>query len=282
MIKLFGVKTFLEKRAKPMNRFIAAMDHSGGSTGGVLERYGQKYTENDKMDKIHAMRMRMVNSPMFNSDNIWAAILYKDTVDRGMVPTLKQKGIQAYLKIDSGVEENGYLKYFRWDDMVDYAQEHGCTGTKMRSILKDVKDIDMILSQQFAIAETVYKGGLMPIVEPEIPIDHPMKSIYECKLRDELAERLDSFQGKCILKLTLPDMDNFYSDIMKHDKVMQIVGLSGGYTTKEACRRLACQSGMSASFSRGLSEGLKHGQTESQFNDKLKENILMIKEAIEK
>ena len=265
-----------------MNRFIAAMDHSGGSTGGVLKRYGQEYTEEDKMDKIHAMRMRMVNSPMFNSDNIWAAILYKDTVERGMVPILKQKGIQAYLKIDGGIEENGYLKYFRWDDMIDYAKEHDCAGTKMRSVLKYEKDFDMILSQQFAIAEAVYRGGLIPIVEPEIPIDHPMKSIYECKLRDELAERLDAFQGKCMLKLTLPDMDNFYSDIMKHSKVQKVVGLSGGYTTKEACRRLACQSGMSASFSRGLSEGLNHGQAESQFNDKLKENILMIKEAVEK
>ena len=261
-----------------MNRFIAAMDHSGGSTGGVLERYGQEYTEEDKMGKIHAMRMRMVNSPMFNSDNIWAAILYKDTVERGMVPILKQKGIQAYLKIDSGVEENGYLKYFKWDDMVDYAQEHGCTGTKMRSILKDVKDIDMILSQQFAIAETVYKAGLMPIVEPEIPIDHPMKSVYECKLRDELAERLDAFQGKCILKLTLPEQPNFYKDLQLPN-VHKIVGLSGGYNTAEACDRLSNNNCMIASFSRALAEGLKYNLTDDDFNAIINNNIKMIAEA---
>ena len=262
-----------------MSKFIAAMDHSGGSTGGVLERYGQKYTEDDKMEKVHAMRLRMVNSPLFNSENIWAAILYKDTVDRGMVPILKSKGIEPYLKIDSGCEENGTLKDFDVAGMIDYGLENNCTGTKMRSIVKDEKDLDAILSQQFELAQQIYRSGLMPIVEPEIPIDHPMKSNYEHKLRDELAERLDAFTGKCILKLTLPDQDNFYSNIMKHNNVYKVVGLSGGYTTAQACRRLECQAGMSASFSRGLSEGLFFDQTELEFEDRINQNIIMIKEA---
>ena len=141
--------------------FIAAMDHSGGSTGGVLERYGQEYTEENKMEKVHAMRLRMVNSPDFVKENIWAAILYKDTVERGMVPILKQKGIEAYLKIDSGCEDNGYLKTFKWYDMIDFAKENGCTGTKMRSIVKDVKDLSMICEQQFALAESIHEAGLM-------------------------------------------------------------------------------------------------------------------------
>ena len=259
--------------------FIAAMDHSGGSTGGVLERYGQEYTEENKMELVHAMRLRMVNSPNFTSENIWAAILYKDTVERGMVPVLKDKGIEAYLKIDSGCEENGYLKYFRWNEMTDFAKEHGCTGTKMRSILKDAKDMDMILDQQFALAEGIYGEGLMPIVEPEIPIEHPDKELYEYKLRDQLAERLDTFKGTCILKLTLPEQDNFYSNIMVHDKVHMTVGLSGGYSTEEACRRLSRQRGMTASFSRGLSEGLFANQTEEEFNSRITQNITMIKEA---
>ena len=93
-------------------QFIAAMDHSGGSTGGVLERYGQEFTEENKMEKVHAMRLRMVNSPDFTKDNIWAAILYKDTVERGMVEVLRDKGIESYLKIDSGCEDDGTLKPF--------------------------------------------------------------------------------------------------------------------------------------------------------------------------
>ena len=262
-----------------MSKFIAAMDHSGGYTGGVLERYGEEFTEDDKMDKVHQMRLRMVNSPMFVSDNIWAAILYKDTVDRGMVQILKQKGIQYYLKIDSGVEENGYLKYFRWEDMVDYAQEHNCAGTKMRSILKDEKDTDMILTQQLAIAEVVHKAGLMPIVEPEIPILHPEKKYLEQALFHELGERLEIFKGQCILKLTLPEVPNLYKPLMSHPRVEKVVGLSGGYTTKQACRRLVVNNGMTASLSRALSERLLKDMDEETFNNTIGENIVMIKTA---
>mgnify|MGYP005687820203 FL=1 len=118
-----------------MEKFIAAMDHSGGSTGGVLERYEQEFNEDNKMEKVHAMRLRMVNSPSFTSDNIWAAILYKDTVERGMVPILKEKGIESYLKIDGGCDEDGTLKQFPVKQMLQYALENKCTGTKMRSIV---------------------------------------------------------------------------------------------------------------------------------------------------
>ena len=121
-----------------MSKFIAAMDHSGGSTGGVLERYGQEYTEENKMDLVHAMRLRMINSPNFTSNNIWAAILYKDSVDRGAVDILGDKGIEAILKVDSGCHMNGLLKEFDLDSMIDYALEKGCTGTKMRSIVKTI------------------------------------------------------------------------------------------------------------------------------------------------
>ena len=150
-----------------MNKFIAAMDHSGGSTGGVLERYEEEYTEDTKMSLVHAMRLRMINSPKFTSTYIWSAILYKDSVERGLSHHLKSKGIKIFLKIDSGCEDNGYLKYFRVDDMITYAHEHGCYGTKMRSIIKDPDNIAMILTQQFALAEKISDAGLMAIIEKE-------------------------------------------------------------------------------------------------------------------
>ena len=165
-----------------MSKFIAAMDHSGGSTGGVLERYGQQYTEETKMDLVHEMRMGMVNSPDFTSDNIWAAILYQDTVKRDMVPLLKQKNIETFLKIDSGCEEDGTLKQFPLDEMIKFARERGCYGTKMRSIVKTPEVLNAVLDQQFDLAEKIYAKDLIPIVEPEIPIEHEHKQGLEIAL----------------------------------------------------------------------------------------------------
>ena len=128
-----------------MSKFIAAMDHSGGSTGGVLERYGCEYTEENKMDLVHEMRLRMINSIDFNSNNIWAAILYKDSVERGAVDVLESKGIEAILKVDSGCSMNGLLKDFPLDEMIDYAIAKGCTGTKMRSIVKTPMILNAVL-----------------------------------------------------------------------------------------------------------------------------------------
>ena len=262
-----------------MGKFIAAMDHSGGSTGGVLERYGQEYTEEDKMDKVHEMRLRMVNSPDFNSDNIWAAILYKDTVERGMVPILKEKGIQAYLKIDSGTNEDGTLKDFDLNAMVNFAVKHGCTGTKMRSIIKSSELISTVLHQQFKLAEKIHAWGLMPIIEPEVPINHRNKEALEIGLDQMLHRSLDSLQGKCILKLTLPERTMSYEGLTQHYNVHKVVGLSGGYSTKEACRRLAQNIGISASFSRALSENLLASHSDEEFNMTLSSNIRDITEA---
>ena len=261
-----------------MSRFIAAMDHSGGSTGGVLKRYGQAYTEEDKMDKVHDMRLRMVSSPDFNNDSIWAAILYRDTVDRGMVPILRQKGIQAYLKVDSGCADDGTLKDFDISEMVNFAVANGCTGTKMRSICHSAH-VDEVLDQQFDLASKIYAWELMPIVEPEVPIDHEHKQGVEVALLHGLKKRLDTFKGKCILKLTLPEQPNMYHDVINHPKVHKVVGLSGGYDTQEACRRLAQNDNMTASFSRALSEGLFHHQTDVEFDMTMSMNIKDIVEA---
>ena len=262
-----------------MSKFIAAMDHSGGSTGGVLERYGVNYTEDNKMDLVHEMRMRMVSSPDFNSDNIWAAILYQDTVQRGMVPVLNDKGIQSFLKIDSGCNEDGTLKDFDLTAMMNYAVANKCTGTKMRSIVKTMEVLDAVLDQQVELANKIYAWGLMPIVEPEVPIDHTHKEKLETALFDGLLQKLDNLQGKCILKLTLPEQPNIYADLIDHPSVHKIVGLSGGYTTEEACRRLKENDNMSASFSRALSQDLFANQTDEEFDMTMAMNIQSIVEA---
>lgn len=260
-------------------KFIAAMDHSGGSTGGVLERYGCEYTEENKMDLVHEMRLRMINSPSFNANNIWAAILYKDSVDRGAVEVLGNKRIEAILKVDSGCHMNGLLKDFDLDSMIDYGLAHGCTGTKMRSIVKTPMILNAIVDQQLELATVIYDAGLMPIVEPEIPIDSPDKIQLEETLARTLEEKLNAYEGRCILKLTLPDTPNLYYNLTNHNNVDRVVGLSGGYSTLEACNRLGLQENMTASFSRALSEGLMKDMTDDEFNTQLTSNIIAITEA---
>ena len=264
------------------HRFIAAMDHSGGSTGGVLERYGQEYTEADKMEKVHAMRLRMVNSPDFNDKNIWGAILYQDTVTRGMVNILDEKGIDTFLKIDSGCDEDGTLKQFPVKQMLEFATNGigpRIYGTKMRSIVKGVSMVHPVLKQQFTLARTICDYGLVPIIEPEVPIDNPIKAKVESALMFHLQEFLDEFPGKCILKLTPPEVPNLYHNLTVFPNVERVVFLSGGYSTAEACNRLGLNDNVTASFSRALSEGLNYSLTDAEFNAKIKTNIKQITEA---
>jgi fructose-bisphosphate aldolase class I len=264
------------------HRFIAAIDSSGGSTGGILERYGREYTEDNKMERIHEMRLRMVNAPDFNDKNIWAAILYQDTVTRGMVNVLDEKGIDTFLKIDSGCDEDGTLKQFPVKQMLEWATNGigpKIYGTKMRSIVHGTGMVHPVLKQQFTLARTICEYGLVPIIEPEVPIDHPIKGEVEDALMYHLQEFLDEFPGKCILKLTPPETPNIYHNLLSHPRVEKIVFLSGGYPTIEACRRLSMNDGVSASFSRGLTEGLSHDQADDAFNARLSQNIEMISEA---
>jgi len=262
-----------------MNRFIAAMDHSGGSTGGVLDRYQAPYTESNKMEIVHAMRLRMVSNPDFNDKNIWGAILYQDTVARGMVPILREKGISPFLKVDNGCEENGTLKPFSVSEMCAYARANGCVGTKMRSIVKSIDMIPEVVKQQFTLAQAIAYEGLIPIVEPEINIDRPDKALLEAALKQELAKNLSVFDKGLILKLTIPEEKNQYLSLMMYNNVQKIVGLSGGYSTAEACERLSKHSDMSASFSRALSEGLYAHQTTEEFDEQISKNINMITKA---
>jgi fructose-bisphosphate aldolase, class I len=267
-----------------MSRFIAAMDHSGGSTGGVLERYGREYTEDNKMDRVHEMRMRMVNSPDFNDKNIWGAILYQDTVTRGMVNILDEMGIDSFLKIDSGCEENGMLKQFPVKQMLEFATNGigpKIYGTKMRSIVKSVDMVRAILTQQFQLAETICSYGLVPIIEPEVPIDHPEKELIEQELYELLEKFLNEKKFKVILKLTPPETPNLYHNLTVKHNVEKVVFLSGGYSTNEACNRLGLNENVSASFSRALSQDLRYDLTDEEFNATISSNIKQITEASE-
>ena len=273
-----------------MARFIAAIDHSGGSTGGVLERYGQNYTEADKMIKVHAMRMRMVNSPDFNDKNIWGAILYSDTVERGMVNVLDDMGIETFLKIDSGCQENGMLNNFDIKGMCEFATqrtpENGSIGaqiygTKMRSIVKRKDMVRSVLTQQFQLAETICSYGLVPIIEPEVPIDHPEKELVEQELYKLLEKFLNEKKFKVILKLTPPEVPNLYHNLTVHRNVRKVVFLSGGYSTAEACNRLGLNNDVSASFSRALSQDLYYSLTDGEFDAIISDNINMITKASE-
>jgi len=271
-----------------MGRFIAAMDHSGGSTGAVLKRYGQEYTEEDKMEKVHAMRLRMVNSPDFNDENIWGAILYQDTVTRGMVNILDEIGIETFLKIDSGCLSNGMMRQFPVKQMLEFAtsaDENSASigpkiyGTKMRSIIHNPFMIDPVLKQQFTLARTISEYGLVPIIEPEVPINHPDKEAIEDTLMCLLEVYLHSKDFPVILKLTPPEVPNLYHNLTVKHNVERVVFLSGGYSTNEACNRLGLNENVSASFSRALSQDLIYDMGDTQFNTIMSRNIKLITDA---
>ena len=281
-LKFTSAEDFINEQVNYQARFIAAMDHSGGSTGGVLDRYQAPWNEHNKMETVHAMRLRMVNSPDFNDKNIWGAILYQDTVTRGMVNILDEKGIDTFLKIDSGCDEDGTLKQFPVKQMLEFATNGigpRIYGTKMRSIVYGTGMIHPVLKQQFTLARTICDYGLVPIIEPEVPIDHPIKGEVEDALMYHLQDFLDEFPGKCILKLTPPEVPNLYHNLTVFPNVERVVFLSGGYSTAEACNKLGLNDNVTASFSRALSEGLYAHQTTEEFNTQISNNIRMIKEA---
>ena len=261
--------------------FIAAMDNSGGSAGGVLDTYEQVWNEEDKMQKVHEFRTRMLTSLNIDPNKereIDTVIMYKDSVDRGMVDLCKDMKIEPYLKIDSGTEENGTMKLFDINEILDYAVKNDCTGTKMRSIVYDYYMIDPVLTQQFAIGKFISIRGLMPIIEPEVPINHPNKHDLEIRLRERLDFWLDTIDYKCILKLTIPDKVNYYDHFLNHRNVYRVVALSGGYSLKNACEKLT-PNRMSASFSRALAEGLKYDMTDKDFGEHIRANARLINKA---
>ena len=291
---------FEQQKAKFRNQpgFIAALDQSGGSTPKALKLYGIAETEYSgdaqMMDLIHAMRTRIITSPSFNGDRILAAILFENTMDREIEgrPTAdylwKVKRVVPILKVDKGleVEANGVQLMKPMpdlDQLLARARAKGIFGTKMRSVIKQANaaGIRAVVEQQFAIGKQIIAAGLVPIIEPEVDIKCPDKAAAEDLLKKEILAQLDRLpDGQLVmLKLTLPEKDNLYTDCIAHPRVLKVVALSGGYSRDEANRRLARQKDMVASFSRALTEGLTAQQTEAQFDAALDAAIESIYQA---
>jgi len=276
------------EKVKSAKGFIAALDQSGGSTPKALSLYGVKadaYSGEQQMyDLIHAMRTRIVTSPAFNGDRILGAILFEQTMDRdvegrGTADYLwSVKNVVPFLKVDKGLadEANGVqvMKAMPGlDALLSRAKEKGVFGTKMRSVIKhaNAAGIDQVVQQQFAIGKQILAAGLMPIIEPEVDIHATDKQGAERLLKASITKELDALPAgqQVMLKLTIPSVDDFYADLVKHPKVLRVVALSGGYSREEANTLLARNHGVIASFSRALTEGLTAQQSDQAFNEAL-------------
>ena len=278
--------------------FIAALDQSGGSTPKALKAYGieeSQYNGDDEMfDRIHEMRTRIVTSQSFSGSRILGAILFENTMDRSIDGMSSSdylwsiKGVVPFLKVDKGLadEQNGVqvMKPIDGlDGLLDKASENNIFGTKMRSVIKsaDEDGINAVVDQQFEIGNRILQAGLMPIIEPEVDIHSPEKSACEGLMRDAIMRNLELLSGgdAVMLKLTLPEEDNFYSALVESEKILRVVALSGGYSREEANARMSRNSGVVASFSRALTEGLSAQQSQSDFDSLLDSSIQSIFDA---
>lgn len=278
--------------------FIAALDQSGGSTPKALANYGvdsSAYNNDDEMfDVVHAMRSRIVTSASFNGDRIMGAILFENTMERQVEGQDTAdylwgiKRVVPFLKIDKGLadEQNGVqlMKPMPGlDELLQKARQYNVFGTKMRSVIKSANAIGVnaVVDQQFEVGRQIIDAGLVPIIEPEVDINSPDKEEIENLLRPALLSQLDQMgAGQMVmLKLTLPEQNNLYQACVNHDNVLKVVALSGGYSREEANQRLERQSGMVASFSRALSEGLSAQQNQDDFDSMLNSSIESIFQA---
>lgn len=278
--------------------FIAALDQSGGSTPKALKLYGidegDYEGEAAMFDLMHEMRSRIITSPCFGGDRVLGAILFEQTMDRevlgrGTADYLwTEKQVVPFLKVDKGLTDEAdgvqVMKPINGlDELLARAANKGVFGTKMRSVIKlaDKAGISRIVDQQFEVAGQIVAGGLVPIIEPEVDIHSPQKGEAEELLRSALLGALANLspENAVMLKLTLPDVDGFYRELVDHPNVVRVVALSGGYTRDDANARLARNSGVIASFSRALTEGLSAQQSDETFNSTLDRSIKDICEA---
>ncbi len=278
--------------------FIAALDQSGGSTPKALKAYGieeSEYNDDIEMfDRIHEMRTRIITSQSFSGTRILGAILFENTMDRsidgmGSADYLwNVKGVVPFLKVDKGLadEQQGVQLMKPIDglgSLLDKALGNRIFGTKMRSVIKsaDEDGINAVVDQQFEIGSEILQAGLMPIIEPEVDIHSPEKSACEGLMRDAILRNLELLsEGETVmLKLTLPEEDNFYSGLVESEKILRVVALSGGYSREEANARMSRNSGVVASFSRALTEGLSAQQSQSEFDSLLNSSIQSIFDA---
>ena len=283
------------ERIRTGEGFIAALDQSGGSTPKALQLYGisedQYKNEEEMFQLIHDMRTRIITSPSFSHSNILGAILFEQTMERLIlgVPSAnflwKSKKIVPFLKIDKGLQdpENGVRLMKVIPDLGEIlkkASEYGIFGTKMRSVIDEdnTLGVDKIVEQQFEIGEIILDAGLTPIIEPEVTINIPQKLNAEEILKESLLKSLNKIEGKqkVLLKLTLPEKENFYEELVEHPNVLRVVALSGGYSLTEANKRLEENFGVIASFSRALTQSLFVHQNNDEFNLALEQSISAI------
>lgn len=278
--------------------FIAALDQSGGSTPKALLLYGvdeSQYSNDEEMFAcVHAMRTRIVTSPSFDGKRVLGAILFENTLDRDVEGKSsarylwEEKHVVPFLKVDKGLadEENGAQVMKAIPDLsvlLAKASAQDVFGTKMRSVIKlaNKAGVDAVVEQQFDIGKQILAAGLMPIIEPEVDINSKEKAEAEALLNAAILAQLDALDDdlQVMLKLTLPEQDDFYSDLVKHPKVLKVVALSGGYSRDLANEKLAKNKGMIASFSRALTQDLNAQQSDEQFNAELDSTIQGIYEA---
>jgi len=287
-----------QRKIKIQPGFLAALDQSGGSTPKALLAYGlteSAWSNDEQMFAlVHQMRARIITTPSFNGDRILGAILFEGTMDRDIQgqPTAdylrNTKRVIPFLKIDKGLasEADGVQLMKPMPELASLlsrASAKRIFGTKMRSVISQANatGIKAVVRQQFEVAAQILAAGLVPIIEPEVDIHSPDKKGAEALLKAAIAEKLNTLPAgqTVMLKLTLPEQENFYADFVKHPKVLKVVALSGGYPLEEGNRRLRLNHGVVASFSRALVEGLSAKQSDAEFDAKLDSIIESIYEA---
>ena len=278
--------------------FIAALDQSGGSTPKALALYGvteSAYSNEAEMfDRMHEMRSRLIKSPVFNGDRVIGAILFEMTMERtidglGSAEYLwTKKRVVPFLKVDNGLaDEANDVQLMKpipeLGARIAAANKHGVFGTKMRSVINmaNPSGIDAVVKQQFEIGKEIIAGGLVPIIEPEVSIKSPQKAEAEEILKKSLLDYANSLSGdqNIMLKLSIPTKANLYKELVDHPRVVRVVALSGGYSREEANRLLAQNTGVIASFSRALAEGLTAQQSDAEFDAALNSTIQSIYDA---
>jgi fructose-bisphosphate aldolase class I len=264
--------------------FIAALDQSGGSTPKALALYGvtpdEYSTDAEMFGKVHEMRTRIITNSAFNGERVLGAILFENTLDREIEARStahylwQEKHIVPFLKVDKGLEDEAHgvqlMKPINnLAELLIKANAQDVFGTKMRSVIKLANEagIEAVVAQQFAVGQQILDASLVPIIEPEIDINSPQKAKAEALLQAALLRHLDEVPDgqQVMLKLTLPEENGFYGPCIAHPKALKVVALSGGYARDEANTRLAANSGMIASFSRALTQGVSAQQSDAEF-----------------
>ena len=277
--------------------FIAALDQSGGSTPKALQGYGIEEgawaDEEEMFDLIHQMRCRLITSPCFGGGKVIGAILFERTMDGSVAgkPTpqaLIDLGVVPFIKIDKGLEaEANGVQMMKpmpeLDGLLRRARQLGVFGTKERSVinLANQQGITAIVDQQFNVARRVLSQGLVPILEPEVNIKSPERDRADRILLQEILRNLEGIPDgqRVMLKLSIPAEAGLFQPLVDHPKVLRVVALSGGFSREEACRELAKNPGMIASFSRALLADLRRSMSDEEFERSLGTAIDEIYEA---